>query len=314
MEMSENKIDKDDNSYTKGVEEEKGDTLMKFKTGKIIDKKNEAEYNTIDPNNSESQNNYQESHLKTDNKIKLNPDILKQSKLNTDKKLINQNKEEKNNNNSKVTEESIGENNLGEISSTFFIKINRFFTDKSIMIITIIMLLFSILLFLFSIFDLIKFNIKKNKNYFMNSLLFQIFDVINIISIIIYHMVNYFLKPKLSHNIVLLLIFLLVIFGFLRCLNFAKKNDNFFSVLTYLCQNCFAAIINGLTLFFFYIDSKKRKSAMHGIEEIINFTELNANIKSKKDDGLQLDIIPSNKEKEKPSNLVDEEENKYKEN
>ena len=53
---------------------------------------------------------------------------------------------------------------------------------------------------------------------------------------------------------------------------------------------------------------------MHGIEEIINFTELNANIKSKKDDGLQLDIIPSNKEKEKPSNLVDEEENKYKEN
>ena len=74
--MSENKIDKDDNSYTKGVEEEKGDTLMKFKTGKIIDKKNEAEYNTIDPNNSESQNNYQESHLKTDNKIKLNPDIL----------------------------------------------------------------------------------------------------------------------------------------------------------------------------------------------------------------------------------------------
>ena len=43
---------------------------------------------------------------------------------------------------------------------------------------------------------------------------------------------------------------------------------------------------------------------MHGIEEIINFTELNANIKGKKEEGLQLDIISS---KEKPASLVEEE-------
>ena len=48
MEISENKDDKEDNSYAKGVEEEKGDTLMKFKTGKISDNNKEAVYNNID--------------------------------------------------------------------------------------------------------------------------------------------------------------------------------------------------------------------------------------------------------------------------
>lgn len=307
MEISENKDDKEDNSYAKGVEEEKGDTLMKFKTGKISDNNKEEVYNNIDPNNSENKNNYQESNLKTENKIKLNQDFLKQSKLNTDNKLISQNKGD-NNKDNKTAEDIEGENNLGEIQSKLLTKINRCFSDKTIMIITIIMLLFSILLFLFSVFDLIKMKIKNNKNYFMNSLLFQVFEVINITSILIYHMMNYYLKPKLSHNIILLLIFLLVIVAFVRCLNFAKKKDNMFSIIVYLCQNFLTNVINGLTLYFFFIDSKKRKSAMHGIEEIINFTELNANFKSKKEDGLQLDIMPSNKEK--PIALVEEEENK----
>jgi len=45
---------------------------------------------------------------------------------------------------------------------------------------------------------------------------------------------------------------------------------------------------------------------MHGIEEIINFTELNANVNSKKENGLQLDIMSN---KDKPTALVEEEEN-----
>ena len=167
------------------------------------------------------------------------------------------------------------------------------------------MLLYSILLLVFSSLDFIKLMTKQTKkNFFINITLFIIFDIINISSILIYHMMNYYLKPKLSHNTILLLCFLLIIVSVIRCLNYVKKNCSMFTLIINLCQNFLTNLINGLTLYFFFIDAKKRKSAMHGIEEIINFTELNANIKGKKEEGLQLDIISS---KEKPTGLVEEE-------
>lgn len=303
-EMAESKDDKEDNSYSKEIKsEEKGDTIMKFNTAKSNEKLSQKEYNLTDPNNADSQNNYNDSHLKTENKIKLNPEILKQSKMNIEKNLIEQNEKDKNNDkNEEVIDVPPG---FGGIGGNFFTKINRCFSDKAIMVITTIMLLYSILFLGFSILDFIKSMRKKEKNnFFMNSTLFIIFDIINISSILIYHMMNYYLKPKLSHNIILLLCFLLVIVSVLRLLNYAKKNSSLFAILINLCQHFFTNIINGLTLYFFFLDTKKRKNAMHGIEEIINFTELNANIKGKKEEGLQLDIISS---KEKPASLVEEE-------
>lgn len=301
MKEQENKEDKEDNSYTKGVkEEEKGDTMMNFNISKNKDKENILKYNS-DINNPESQNNYQDSHLKTDNKIKLNQDKLKMS---TEKQLIQQNKKDSN----IIDKNEEGDMPFGGVGSNFYSKINRCFSDKMIIIITLIMLLFSILLLLFSILDFIKImKSKNNKDFFLNNILFFIFDIINISSILIYHIMNYLLKPKLTHNIIILLILLLVIIGFMRCILYAKKSDNMFTIIINIGQNLFANLINGLTLFFFFIDAKKRKNAMNGIEEIINFTELNANIKAKKEDGLQLDIESSNKEK--PAILVDEEDN-----
>ena len=309
QETKDDKEDKDDNSFAKNVkEEEKGDTIMKFKVPKNKDKDKDEmlEYNKQDSNNQDSQNNYQDSHLKTDNKIKLNPDILKQSKINTEKHLIEQNKKD-NNNDDKIEENDMVFRGFG---NNFFSKVNRCFSDKVIMIITFIMLLYSITLLIFNILDFIKImKYKKSKNYyFMNTLLIFILDIINITSILIYHIMNYLSKPKLEHNIILLLIFIFVIIAIIRSLLFMKKNDKMFAIIINLAQNFFANLINGLTLFFFFIDAKKRKNAMHGIEEIINFTELNANIKSKKEDGLQLDI-ESSANKEKPTVLVDDDNN-----
>ena len=302
MDIQDNKDEKDDNSFSK-KEEEKGDTIMNFNVGKNQDK--DKIFNSTDINNGESQNNYQDSNLKTENKIRLNPDILRQSKLGTDKQLLEPNKKENNKNDEK--NEEVNDTAFGGIGPNFFSKINRCFSDRAIMIITVIMLLFSILLLTFSILDFIKImKYKENQNYFMNTILFFILDVINISSILIYHIMNYLLKPKLTHNIILIFLFLLVIIAIIRCLQYVKKNDNMFAIIINLSQNFLANLINGLTLFFFLIDAKKRKNAMHGIEEIINFTELNANIKNKKENGLQLDIVP----KEKPTVLVEEEDNK----
>ena len=251
-EMAESKDDKEDNSYSKEIKsEEKGDTIMKFNTAKSNEKLSQKEYNLTDPNNADSQNNYNDSHLKTENKIKLNPEILKQSKMNIEKNLIEQNEKDKNNDkNEEVIDVPPG---FGGIGGNFFTKINRCFSDKAIMVITTIMLLYSILFLGFSILDFIKSMRKKEKNnFFMNSTLFIIFDIINISSILIYHMMNYYLKPKLSHNIILLLCFLLVIVSVLRLLNYAKKNSSLFAILINLCQHFFTNIINGLTLYFFF--------------------------------------------------------------
>ena len=306
MENPEVKEEKEDNSYAKGVnEEEKGDTLMKFKNAKKNEKKNNEEYNnnSTDPNNPDNQQNYNESNLKTENKIKLNPNILKQSKINSDNNSGEINKKLNEDKNDEAIESPPSFRGFG---ANTFTKINRCFSDKAVMIITIIMLLFSILLLAFSILDFIKImKSKTGNNYFMNTNLFLIFDVINISSILIYHIMNYFLKPKLTHNIILLLIIILVIISIIRCLNYAKKRENMFAFVINICQNFFAILINGLTLYFFFIDAKKRKNDMHGIEEIINFTELNANVKNKKEDGLSLEIASSNKMKTR--GLVEEE-------
>ena len=306
MENHETKEEKEDNSYAKGVnEEEKGDTLMKFKNVKKIDNNNKEEYNNnnSDANNQDNQQNYNESNLKTENKIKLNPNILKQSKLNSDNNSGELNKKLEDDKN----DEAIGSPpSFRGLGANTFTKINRCFSDKTIMIITLTMLIFSILLLVFSILDFIKImKYKTQNNYFMNNNLFLILDVINISSILIYHIMNYFLKPKLAHNIILLLIIILVIISIIRCLNYAKKSENMFAFIINLCQNAFAILINGLTLYFFFIDANKRKNDMHGIEEIINFTELNANIKTKKEDGLSLEIASSNKVK--TGGLVEEE-------
>ena len=312
MENPEIKEEKEDNSYAKGVsEEEKGGTLMKFKNGKKIEKNNIEEYNSnnSDSNNPEIQQNYNESNLKTENKIKLNPNILKQSKINSDNNSGEINKRLDDQKNDEPIESPPSFRGFGVNT---FTKINRCFSDRAIMIIIITMLLYSILLLAFSVLDFIKIMKYKTKNnYFINTNLFLIFDVINISSILIYHMMNYFLKPKLTHNIILLLIIILVIISIIRCFNYAKKKENMSAFIINLCQNFFGVLINGLTLYFFFIDAKKRKHDMHGIEEIINFTELNANGKNKKEDGLSLEITSSNKMRNR--GLVEEEadNNKY---
>lgn len=288
MEKQENKIN----------EEEKGDTTMNFKVDKSKEKEDEEDYNNSELNNVGASQN---ANLKTENKIRLNPDALKQG---TDKDLIQDIKE---NSQEKHEEETVDAHSLKGMRGNLFTKIDRCFSDRIIMIISICMLLYSILLLMFSILDLIKrMKSKTNNNYYMNNILFFVLDVINISIILIYHMMNYFLKPKEAHNIILLLLILLFIFALIRCMQYAKKNDGMFAIINNLCQNFFANLINGLTLFFFFIDFKKRKNAMHGIEEIINFTELNANTNSKKEDGLQLDI---DNNKVKPANLVEEEDN-----
>ena len=156
----------------------------------------------------------------------------------------------------------------------------------------------------FSIMDLVKYK-NNNKNLFKNKVLFLVFDIINLIMIITYHIINYRFKLNESHIIIYVLIILYIISSVIRYLQFVKKDINMFSILIYICNNIFALLIACLTLIYLLIDSKKRMKTMHGIEEIINFSEINQKIN--KVEGLQLDISSN---KDKPSTLVEEEDEK----
>lgn len=294
-----------DNSYTKQEnEEKKEETIMNFKTEKINDKTKGEEYNNTESNNVNSYNNYHESHLKeSSKKIKLNQELLKQTKINTEKELIDiDNNKKKNNNKDEDSKEKNDDiiSTFGGTKSKIYTIINRCFSDRAILIIIIIMLLYSISLLTFSILDFIKIIKDTEKKYFLNEILFFILDLINISFIIMFHILNYFLKTRILHNFVLVLVFIFIIISIIRCLNYVKKFDNLFAIIISLSGNIFSSIINGLTLIYFFNDLKQKKNKMHGIEEIINFSEMNVNVKTKKEEDKTSKNV-------KPTKFVEEE-------
>ena len=294
---------KEDNSYSKGEnEEKKEETIMNFKMDKTKGKDDHIDYNNNESKNVGSFTKYQDSHLnQQQKKIKLNSEVLKQTKLSTDKELIDNNKRENNTSNKNEEKKEDSMSSFGGIGGGLLTKINRCFSDRTVLIFIIIMLLYSISLLIFSILDFIKrMKYKKAKNLFINELLFFILDIINISIILMFHILNYYLKIRIIHNFVLVLVSILLVISFIRCLNYAKKNDNLFAIIINLCEKFFSNLINGLTLLYFFNDLKIRKNKMHGIEEIINFSELNVNANKKGED--------SDSNKQKPTAFVEEED------
>ena len=288
---------KDDNSYSKGVnEEKKEETIMNFKMDKTKDKDDHIEYNNNELNNLDNHSKQQQK------KIKLNSEVLKQTKLSTDKELIDNNKKQNDTDNKNEEKNQDTVSTFGGIGGGLLTKINRCFSDRTVLIFIIIMLLYSISLLIFSILDFIKrMKYKKAKNLFINELLFFILDIINISIILMFHIMNYYLKTRIVHNFVLVLVSILVVISVIRCFNYAKKNVNLFAIIINLCEKFFSNLINGLTLLYFFNDVKLRKNKMHGIEEIINFSELNVNAKKKDED--------TDSNKQKPTAFVEEDDN-----
>ena len=288
---------KDDNSYSKGVnEEKKEETIMNFKMDKTKDKDDHIEYNNNELNNLDNHSKQQQK------KIKLNSEVLKQTKLSTDKELIDNNKKQNDTDNKNEEKNQDTVSTFGGIGGGLLTKINRCFSDRTVLIFIIIMLLYSISLLIFSILDFIKrMKYKKAKNLFINELLFFILDIINISIILMFHIMNYYLKTRIVHNFVLVLVSILVVISVIRCFNYAKKNVNLFAIIINLCEKFFSNLINGLTLLYFFNDLKLRKNKMHGIEEIINFSELNVNAKKKDED--------TDSNKQKPTAFVEEDDN-----
>ena len=247
-------------------------------------------------------NNLDNHSKQQQKKIKLNSEVLKQTKLSTDKELIDNNKRQNDidNKNEEKNQDSVS--TFGGIGGGLLTKINRCFSDRTVLIFIIIMLLYSISLLIFSILDFIKrMKYKKAKNLFINELLFFILDIINISIILMFHIMNYYLKTRIVHNFVLVLVSILVVISVIRCFNYAKKNVNLFAIIINLCEKFFSNLINGLTLLYFFNDLKLRKNKMHGIEEIINFSELNVNAKKKDED--------TDSNKQKPTAFVEEDDN-----
>ena len=94
---------------------------MNFKIDKSKEKEEEEDYNNSELNNVGASQN---SNLKTENKIRLNPDALKQSKLGTDKDLI---QDIKDNSEEKHEEETSGAPSFRGVRGHLFTKIEDCF-------------------------------------------------------------------------------------------------------------------------------------------------------------------------------------------
>ena len=246
-----------------------------FKNEIVVDKNkldteiaNNSDMNNIDQTDSHPSIPQNDDDHRKQNKIKLNQQALMKSSTDTTIK-----KETLNNNNNQG---NITPQNLYNISRAKVFNL----TIKTKKIIIMILLVFSLMVLLFSLYDLLHNMVKGGKlkidDYILTNKFIFICEILIITCTIMFQILNYFFKPKDAHMILIVHTLLFIVSSIIRALIFTSKKIN----VGYFCGNLFYAILlcnqECLTLYLLAKDEKKQKNALHNIEEIINFTEIKA--------------------------------------
>ena len=268
------------------------------------DMENTSDMNNIDQTDSHPSIPQSEDEYKKQNKIKLNHQALVKSS--TDSNI----KKEITNINNSVG--NINPQNLYNVSRAKIFNM----TIKSKKLFTMMLLFLSLLIFLLSFFDFLKNLIKGGKlkinDYILTHKLVFTCEVLIINLIIIFQILNYFYKLKDIRLILIIHTLIFIISCIIRVMIFTSKKT---SILSFSGNLLYAALMCNqecLTLYILATDEKKQKNALHNIEEIINFTELNA---ASKKTGTELKLTGStpnteneneNDRKNKNAELVEE--------
>lgn len=174
------------------------------------------------------------------------------------------------------------ENNL--TSSFVFYKENKFISKFKIIYsskqkyISIILLIYSLILFLLSIFDLITIIQKKRSNYFLNNLIIFILEMVCSGLIILFHVFYFFINIGNNYFIFLIMSFIILVFGLIYATIFVKKKVRLFEIIIYMIYNLFLVLINLMYLFMSYNLDKKNNKVQQNIEDIMNFSLRNEKI------------------------------------
>ena len=140
------------------------------------------------------------------------------------------------------------------------------------------LLIYSLILFFLSIYDLMK-KIQKNKNGFLlNNLIIFIFEMICSGLIICFHIFFYFINIGNNYVIFLIMSIIILIFSLIYIGIYIQKKSRLLEIILYVAYNLFLVIINLIYLFLSYHLVKQNNKMQQNIEDIMNFSLRNEKI------------------------------------
>ena len=164
--------------------------------------------------------------------------------------------------------------------------------------ISIILLIYSVILFLLSIFDLLIKIRQKNQNFLLCNLIIFVLEMICSGLIILFHIIYFFINKGNNYIIFLIMSIIIIVFSLIYINIFMKKKIRLLEIILYMIFNLFMVIINLIYLYMSYYLVKENNKVQQNIEDIMNFSLKNEKIPSP--------IKEKNKEYKKKAVLVEE--------
>ena len=263
----------------------------------IENKSKNEEFKTINKHDSISIS--ERNTAKTKEKI-----IISSKKLKSEINILGNDINNNTNNNKK-------ENNL--TTSFVFYKENKciskikiIYSSKQKKYISIILLIYSLILFLLSAVDLMKKIQKGKENYLLSNLIIFIFEMICSCLIILFHVLYYFINIGNNYIIYLIMSIIILLFSLIYIFIYLQKKVRLIEVIIQMIYNLFMVLINLIDLFMSYNLDKENNKVQQNIEDIMNFSLRNEKLPDFKNKNSSKEKNNDDKNKIKAVALVEE--------
>lgn len=144
--------------------------------------------------------------------------------------------------------------------------------------ISIILLVYSLILFLISILDLMRKLQQKKQNFFLCNLIIFILEMVCSGLIILFHIIYYFINIGNNYIIFLIMSIIIIILTLIYAFIFVKQKVRLLEIILHMVYNLFLVTINLIYLFMSYNLVKENNKVQQNIEDIMNFSFRNEKI------------------------------------
>lgn len=138
--------------------------------------------------------------------------------------------------------------------------------------ISIILLIYSLILFLISILDLMRKIQQKKQNYFLCNLIIFILEMVCSGLIILFHIIYYFINIGNNYIIFLIMSIIIIALTLIYAFIYVKKKIRLLEIILHMVYNLFLVMINLIYLFMSYNLVKENNKVQQNIEDIMNFS------------------------------------------
>ena len=208
---------------------------------------------------------------------------IKEKNIASSKELKSEMKKIKNNN--RKMSKTIQKSNSLSSSFTYYkenkciLKIKKIYSSKQ-RYISIILLIYSFILFILSFYDLYKKINNKKGTYLLCNIIIFICELICSGIIILFHVIYFFINISYNNIIFLIMSIIIMIFCFIYANTYVKQNVNLIEIILYVVLNLLLIIMNLIYLFVSYKAAKHNNKVQQNIEDIMNISLRNEKIQN----------------------------------